>query len=132
MSSPIPNRRANDRVVQCVDVSSGRSSRVTRTTSATVVSASHDRRPRPGAIRPTPSTPSDAKRRRHARTLSLVVPHRRATSLVATPSAANSNALACTTLRCGNDDDAAIRSNAARCASLITNGAAVTTGMLPP
>ena len=32
--------------------------------------------------------------------------------MVATPSAANSNARACTTIRCGNDDDRAIRSRA--------------------
>jgi hypothetical protein len=37
----------------------------------------------------------------------LVVPHRRATSLVATSSAANSNALAWVPFRCGNDVDRA-------------------------
>jgi maleylpyruvate isomerase len=40
--------------------------------------------------------PSSTKRRRHARTDVSVVEQRRATSLVATPSAANSNARACT------------------------------------
>ena len=51
-------RSAIVRVVQCVDPSSGGSSSVvTRTTSATVPSGSHDLRPRPGAIRPTPPTP---------------------------------------------------------------------------
>lgn len=42
----------------------------------------------------TVRAPCSTKRRRHARTDSAGVPQRRATSLVATPSAANSNALA--------------------------------------
>jgi hypothetical protein len=71
-------------------------------------------------------------RRRHARTESSVVWQRRATSFVPTPSAANNNALACTTLRCGNDVDRATHSNAARCSSLMGNGGALTTGMLTP
>lgn len=50
-----------------------------------------------------------------AGTLPFVVPHRWATSLVATPSAANRNALACTTMRCLNDDDRAFPANDARC-----------------
>ena len=127
-----PNRAASAREVQCVEVSSGVSSRVTRTTSATVPSGSHDRRPRPAATRPTPSTPPRSKRRRHARTESSVVWHRRATSLVATPSAANNNALACTTRRCGNDLDRDIRSRVSRCSSVIGSGGALITGMLPP
>jgi len=53
---------------QCVDVSSGVSSSVTRTTSATVPSGNHDLRPRPLAITPTPSTPVAANRALHART----------------------------------------------------------------
>jgi hypothetical protein len=72
------------------------------------------------------------KRRRQARTESSVVPMRRATSLVPTPSAASNNALAWVTLRCGNDDERAITSSAARCWSVIGNGAAVTVNMLSP
>ena len=76
-----------------------------------VPSGSHDRRPRLAAIRPTPSTPRSAKRRRRARTESPVVPHRRATSLVATPSATSSSARACITIRCGSDVERAILSS---------------------
>src|SRR5450759_736370 len=56
-SFPIPKRLANDRVVQCVEVSSGASWQVTRTISATVPSARAGLRPRPLAITPTPSAP---------------------------------------------------------------------------
>ena len=56
------------------------------------------RQPRPPAPAlgdpPHPATPSASKRRRHARTDVSVVSQRRATSLVGTPSAANSSALA--------------------------------------
>jgi hypothetical protein len=50
----------------------------------------------------------------------------------AIPSAANNNAEACTTTRWGNDDDRAIRSSATRSLRDTLNGAATTTGMLPP
>ena len=56
MSLPIPNRLAKVRVLQCVEPSSGSSSKVARTTSATVPSSSQDLRPLPGAIFPTPAT----------------------------------------------------------------------------
>src|SRR5450631_3715838 len=132
VSFPTPRWPASVRVDQCVDSSGAVSCWVTRTISATVPSGNHDLRPRPLAIRPTPSTPSAANRRRHARTLTSVVAHRRATSFVPTPSAANNNALACTTLRCGNDVDRATFSNAARCTFVIGSGSAVITVMLPP
>jgi hypothetical protein len=51
--------------------------------------------------------------------------------LVATPSAANSNARACTTVRCGNERDLAIVSNTARWSAVMASGSAVTNGMLP-
>jgi hypothetical protein len=51
--------------------------------------------------------------------------------LVATPSAANNNARAWTTLRCGNDDDRAIRPTASRCSAVIDIGAATLTGTPP-
>ena len=109
------NRLANDRVVQCVEVSSGVSSSVTRTTSATVPSGNHDRRPRPLAITPTPATPSSLNRLRHRRTASESTPQRRAISSLATPSAAHNSALAWTTPRCGSDVERAIFSNEPRC-----------------
>jgi hypothetical protein len=102
-----------------------------RTISAAVPSGSHDLRPRPGATRPIPSGPSASNRRRQARTLSSVVRHR-ATSFVATPSAASNNARARVTCRCGNDDDRAIRSTASRCSAVIDNGGATRTGIPPP
>jgi len=60
------------------------------------------------------------------------VPQRRATSLVATPSPASSNALACITLRCDSEDDLAIVSSAMRCSSVMGNAAATTVGMVAP
>jgi hypothetical protein len=49
---------------------------------------------------------------------------------LATPSLAHNSPRACTTCRCGNDVDAAIRSNSARWVSLTGNAAAVITGIL--
>jgi hypothetical protein len=43
--------------------------------------------------------------------------------------AANSNALACTTWRCGSDEEPAIRVSSARCGAVIDNAGAVITGM---
>ena len=105
---------------------------VSRTTVATVPSGSHDLRPRPLAISPTPSTPLSSKRRRHRRTVSASAPERLATSSLATPSAVHNNALTWRTVRCGNDYERAKRSSAARSASDTGNGAAVITGMRPP
>ncbi len=51
------------------------------------------------------------------------------TSLVATPSAARSNAFACTTWRRGNDNERGILTDASRCSSDIGNGSAITTGV---
>lgn len=131
-SFPIPNRLASVRVVQCVEVSSGVSSRVTRTTSATVPSGNHALRPRPLAITPTPATPCSAKRFRHRRTASGSTPDRRAISSFAIPSAAHSSAWAWVTWRWGNELDRAMRSSADRCSSDRGKGAATTVGMLPP
>ena len=61
-SLPIPNLRARERVVQCVEPSAGFSWQVTRTTSATVPSARAGLRPRPLAIVPTPAVPWAANR----------------------------------------------------------------------
>ena len=130
-SLPIPTRSAIVRVVQCVEVSSGVSSIVSRTTSATVPSGNHDLRPRPLAIQPTPFTPRSAKRARHRRTVSASTPLRRAISSLATPSAAHNNARDWTTVRCGNDDDRDISTSTSRCSSDTVKGAAVTTGILP-
>ena len=55
--------------------------------------------PRPGAIDPTASRPPPSNLRRHRRTVSGDVPHSRAIASFATPSAANTNADACTTTR---------------------------------
>jgi len=76
----MPMCSAIDRVLQCIDPSSGSVFMVSATTSATVPSGSHDVRPRPGAITPIPSTPSFSKRRRHWRTEFDATPTRRATS----------------------------------------------------
>lgn len=84
-------------VLQWVDPSSGEANSVSCTTASTVPSGAHDVRPRPGAISPTPSTPSASKHLRQERIESFVVSHRRATSLLASPSAASSTAEACTT-----------------------------------
>ena len=59
------------------------------------------------------------------------MPTCRAVSALATPSAANTNPLAWRIFRYGNDSDLAIRSNAARCSTDISNGGATDTG-LPP
>jgi hypothetical protein len=80
LSLPIPNRCASVLVVQCVEVSGGASSRVTRSTSATVPSGSHDLRPRPSAILPKLSRPFSAKRARHFRMELALTPTRRAIS----------------------------------------------------
>jgi len=98
-SFEIPTLRASDRVVQCVEVSSGFSFTVTRTTSATFPSASHGLRPRPSAITPTPPTPSRAKAARHERTVFALTPTRRPISSLGRPSAAPSSPLAWRTAR---------------------------------
>lgn len=76
---------------------------------ARIPSGSHERRPLPLAILPTAS-----KRRRQERTESFVVWQSRATSFVATPSAASSIARACTTMRCESEVDRAICSSRSR------------------
>jgi hypothetical protein len=79
-SLPIPKRLANERVVQCVEVSSGLSWQGTPTISATVPSGSPGLRTLPFAITPTPSAPFSAKRARHRRTASESTSQRRAIS----------------------------------------------------
>ena len=69
MSLPTPNFFARLRVVQCVEVSSGVSLSVTRTTSATFPSGRYGLRPRPFAITPTKLTPLRAYAARQARTV---------------------------------------------------------------
>ena len=103
-----------------------------RTTSATVPSGSHDVRPRPLAMVPTPATPWSSKRRRQRRTVSASTSQRRAISSFATPSAAHSNAFAWRTVRWGNDIERAMRSSSARSPRDTNNASAVITGMLPP
>jgi hypothetical protein len=79
-SLPMPWRLAISLVVQWVEPSSGVAWRVSSTTAATVPSGNQDFRPRPGAILPSPSTPSSAKRVRHVRTELALTPTRRAIS----------------------------------------------------
>jgi len=64
--------------------------------------------------------------------VSPFVAHRRAISSFATPSAANNNARAWTTLRCANDDDLAITPNALRCSADIDKGGAAINIMMHP
>lgn len=71
-------------------------------------------RPRPDAITPTPATPASMNRSRHAATVFGYVRHNRAVERTDASSTNSSNAVACTTLRCGNRDDRAIRSNSTR------------------
>src|ERR1035437_1795832 len=129
-SFPIPKRLANERVVQCVEVSSGDSWQVTRTISATVPSGRAGLRPRPFAITPTPSAPLSANRARHRRTESESTSHRRAISWLAKPWAAHNKAFACTTVRCGNVVDAAIFCNWARCVWVTDTAGALITAMV--
>ena len=82
------------------------------------------------AITPTPSVRFSANRERHRRNVSESTPQRRAISSLATPSAANSRPRACTTCRCGNDVEVAIRSKSARSVSLTGKATAVITGIL--
>src|SRR6202142_818869 len=129
-SLPIPTRAARVRVLHCVDPSAGRSLCVSRNTSSTMPGGRLDLRPRPLAVTPTPPVPCSANRERHPRTVSESTSQRRAISSLATPSLAHNSPRACITCRCGNDVDAAIRSNPARWASLTGNAAAVITGIL--
>jgi hypothetical protein len=107
-------RRQRARVVQCVEPSAGRYSSVTRTISATVPAGNQGLRPRPGATRAMPSTPSRSKRGRQRRTRFGETPSCLATRSVGTPSAANTSPRASITFRCGNLTERAIRSSAAR------------------
>ncbi len=91
---------AIDRQLQCVPPA-GVSSRVARTISATFSAEILDLRPRPGATCPNLVTPCAANRSRQAGTLPGETPNRAAIAVLATPSAANSNACARTTSRCG-------------------------------
>jgi hypothetical protein len=117
------------RVLQCVAPPGGVSCAVNRSTFATVPSGSHGLRPRPLAITPRRSIPVSANLARHRRTVSESTPQDRAICSFATPSAANSKALACTTVRYGNVDDFAIRVSSTRCSALTGNAGAVTKGI---
>jgi hypothetical protein len=64
--------------------------------------------------------------------VSVVVSQRRAISALAVPSAANNNARACTTWRCGNTYQRAIASSSARWPSVSSKGLATITGMVTP
>ena len=61
--------------------------------------------PRPGRTRPNLVNPSSANRRRQERTDVADTPTSAAIRSLATPSAANTNARARSTSRCGADDD---------------------------
>jgi hypothetical protein len=132
VSLPMPKYSAKVRVDHCVEPSGGVVVLVSRTTSATVPSGSHDVRPRPLAMVPTPATPWSSKRRRQRRTASASTSQRRAISSLAMPSAAHSNALAWRTLRWGNDIERAMRSSSLRSPRDTANASAVITGMLTP
>ena len=119
-----PTCAARVRVVQCVAPPGGCPVNVSSTTRCTVSAGSQDFRPRPLAIVPTPPMPFSANRFRHRRTASESTPQRRAISSFGTPSAAHSNAFACTTWRCGNTDEPAIRASSARWSSVTVNAAA--------
>jgi hypothetical protein len=111
VSLPTPWRWAIVRVDHAVDPSSGTVCRVSSTIASITSWAICGLRPRPAAIDPTALTPPASNFARHRRTVSGVVEHARAIASFASPSAANNNALACTTQRCGNDVERAIRSN---------------------
>ena len=66
------------------------------------------------AIRPTAPIPRSANRERQRRTVSESTPQRRTISSLATPSLAHNSPRTCATCRCGNDVEAAIRSNSTR------------------
>jgi len=70
--------------------------------------------PRPLRTSPSLARPSSANRFRQARTVTTVTPTSSAIRLLATPSAASSNALARCTCRCGADRARANTSNASR------------------
>ena len=122
----MPTRADIVRVVQCVEASAGASCRVTLSTSATVPAASEDLRPRPLAITPTPAVPFSMNRRRQRRTASESTPQRRAISSFATPSPAINKALACNTLRCGNEVERDNLPSSARSLSVTTRAGAAT------
>jgi hypothetical protein len=84
------------------------------TIASTVAGSISGLRPRPGAITPTPATPASMNRSRHAATVFGYVRNNFAVERTERPPANSSNAVACTTLRCGNRDDRAIRSSSTR------------------
>ena len=77
---------------------------------------------------PTAPGPPASNFARHRRTVPVVVSHPRAIDPFDSPSAASSNAQACTTTRYGNDGDDAIRSNSTRSTRDTFNGAAISIG----
>jgi len=99
------------RVDQHIEPPSGTVCNVSCTIASIVAAGISGLRPRPGAITPTPSTPAARNRSRHAATVFGYVPSSFAVKRTDRPSANANNAFACTTCRCGNTDDRAIRSN---------------------
>ena len=87
---------------------------VSCTIASIVAGAISGLRPRPGAITPTPSTPASTNRSRQAATVFGYVRNNLAVDRTDAPSASSNNAVAWTTLRCGNRDDRAIRSSSTR------------------
>jgi len=120
------------RVDHAVEPSSGTVRNVSSTIASMTDWAISGLRPRPGAIVPTASTPPASNFARQRRTVSGVVAHSRAISLFATPSAASNNPDACTTARCGNVVERAMRSNSRRSPRVTFNRTAAIIDMLPP
>ena len=87
---------------------------VSLTIASTVAGGTWGLRPRAGAITPTPWTPTSTKRSRHGATVFGYVRNSFAVERTDIASANANNARACTTLRCGNTDDRAIRSKSRR------------------
>ena len=118
MALEIPAWAAMERHDQCVS-DSGVVCRVSWTMASTFSWVIVGLRPRPLATLPMRSTPSASKRARHASTVPRPTPMRSAISVLATPSAAISSALAWRTSRWGRAVDRAITSSCARCSTVI-------------
>ena len=123
MALEMPAWAAIDRHDQWVSPS-GVVCKVSRTMASMVSWGIEGLRPRPLATLPMRSTPSASNRARHASTLPRPTPSRSAISVLDTPSAAITSALAWRTSRWGRDVERAITSSVARCSAVITSGAA--------
>jgi hypothetical protein len=87
---------------------------VAATIACTVSAGMDGLAPRPGRTRPNLVNPSSVNRRRQDRTVSADTANSAAIRALATPSAASTNALACSTSRRGAEDDRESVSNIAR------------------